>query len=190
MTAPTETGARARARPRFAPPPLVLAGRAPALFAVGRLALPMFVLALAYNLARPGAAPRAGRPRAPRRMLGAGLLATPPFVALGGAWVGVWPLNVMFSLALFAGIAAGLARGGRHAARAGLLFLLGGALVDYFWVGALLGVAAWSYFRRPAWRSLALLGAAFAGLCRVNGNPWALAALPLAALVARSNPAL
>lgn len=169
----------------------VWGGRYPALFAVGRLALPLFVLALAYNLARPGARARGAGVRAVWRMLVSGLAATPFFVALGGPFVGAWPLNVMFLLALVAAATDLLARGGRRArAEAGLLVWFGGALVEYFWVGALLGVAAWCYCRRPSWRSLALSGAAFAGLCWLNGNPWALASLPLAAGVARWNPAL
>ncbi|MBK8168563.1 MAG: conjugal transfer protein TraX [bacterium] len=164
--------------------------RFPALFAAGRLALPLFVLVLAYNLARPGALARGAHGRAAARMAAAGLLATPFFVALGGPFQGAWPLDAMFLLALIAGVTGLLAGGGPRALAAGPLFAAGGALVEYFWVGALLGVAAWSYCGRPSRRALALLGAALAGLCWLNGNPWALAALPLAGLAARFDLAL
>lgn len=164
--------------------------RFPALFAVGRLALPLFVLVLAYNLARPGALARGAGRRAAARMVVAGLLASPFFVALGGPFWGAWPLNAMFLLALIAAVVSLLARGGRRVAAAAALFAVGGASVEYFWVGALLGVAAWLYCDRPSGRALAPLGAALAGLCWLNGNGWALAALPLAGLAARFDLAL
>lgn len=156
----------------------LLARTWPAGFAFGRLALPIFVILLAYNLARPGV--RAARyQRVLIRLLGAGILATPFFVALGGSFVGVWPLNSLFALALLTAVVWGL--GGDRFQQAGALALLlvGGTLVEYFWIGPVLGVAAWRYVRRPRAITAAVGLAALAGLAWLNGNGWAWLALPL-----------
>ena len=54
------------------------------LFDLGRVVMPIFAIVLAYNLARPGAFDRAAYPRVMKRLAIAGVLATPPFIALGG----------------------------------------------------------------------------------------------------------
>ncbi len=40
-------------------------------------------------------------------------------------------------------------------------------------------MALWRYGRRPSWLAAAVALAAGAGLCWINGNLWAFAALPL-----------
>ncbi|MGE4125505.1 MAG: TraX family protein [Pusillimonas sp.] len=70
----------------------------PVLFEAGRVALPLFVFVLAYNLARPGTLERGVYGRAMSRLTVFGALASVPFVALGGLAWGWWPLNVMFTL--------------------------------------------------------------------------------------------
>lgn len=62
----------------------LLAGAEPALFALGRLALPLFGFVLAYNLARPGALARGAYRRLLPRLAAFGALASPSFIALGG----------------------------------------------------------------------------------------------------------
>lgn len=59
-------------------------GTHPAAFAVGRSALPIFALMLAYNLARPITLERGVYQRTASRLLAFGLLATPANVALSG----------------------------------------------------------------------------------------------------------
>ena len=54
------------------------------------------------------------------------------------------------------------------------------ALVEFWWPALALGLAVWLYCRRPSWTAIALAVAAFGGLWYVNGNPWALAAVPIA----------
>lgn len=163
----------------------LLARTWPAGFALGRLALPIFVIVLAYNLARLGAHTPGRYQRVLIRLLVAGVLATPFFVALGGSFVGAWPLNILFSLALLTAVVWGL--GGDQFQQAGALALLlvGSVWVEYFWVGTVLGVAAWSYVRRPSGAAAAVGLAALAGLAWLNGNDWAWMALPLLALATR-----
>ena len=57
-------------------------GTIPALFNAGRVALPLFIFVLAYNLARPGTLERGAYPRTMKRLALFGVLATPAFIAL------------------------------------------------------------------------------------------------------------
>jgi hypothetical protein len=69
--------------------------------------------------------------------------------------------------------------GGWRLALALVLFLVGGALVEFWWPGIALCVAAWSYCRNPRALALGLWIAATASLYLINRNLWALAAFPL-----------
>ena len=60
-----------------------------------------------------------------------------------------------------------------------LAFVLGGALVEFWWFGVLSCLGAWAYCRRPTAGRLALWALALASLWIVNRNFAALAALPL-----------
>jgi hypothetical protein len=73
-------------------------GALPIFFEAGRLALPIFVTVLAYNLARFGTTSNGVYERTMKRLLIAGMVATLPFIALGNLRGGWWPLNVMFTL--------------------------------------------------------------------------------------------
>lgn len=150
------------------------------LFDGGRIAMPLFVFVLAYNLARPGAIILGAYHRTIWRLLVIGCLTTPVFVALGGLVAGWWPLNIMFTLAAIAGMLLLI----EHHTMVGyvcaaVVFLVAGALVEFWWSGLSLGLALWFYCRRPSWRAIAMAAAALAGLWYVNGNPWALAAVPI-----------
>lgn len=68
------------------------------IFNYGRIAMPLFVFVLAYNLARPDTYKHGGHIRTMKRLAIFGLLATPPFIALGGLLAGWWPLNILFAL--------------------------------------------------------------------------------------------
>ena len=76
----------------------LLLDASPTLFNGGRIAMPLFVFVLAYNLARPDAYKRGAHKRTMKRLALFGLLATPPFIALGGLLAGWWPLNILFAL--------------------------------------------------------------------------------------------
>lgn len=141
--------------------------------ATGRVAMPLFALVLAYNLARPGADIRGCL----RRLVLFGLLAWPGYVLVFDTIGGWWPLNILFTFAVGVGVLE-LLRVDRHAL-ALALFLVGGALVEYWWPGVALVVAGVLHFRSSTSTTAILLAASLAGLCLVNGNAWALLAVPV-----------
>lgn len=158
--------------------------RLPMLFEAGRLCMPIFAVLLGCNLARPGAVEGGAAWRTAKRLLIFGALACIPGALLGSAVIGGWwPLNVLFELAVLAGVIH-LAGHGRIALAA-LLFVFGGTLAEFWWPAIALGLAAWGHARRPRWTMLLLGLVACAALALINGNHWALAALPLLALATR-----
>jgi hypothetical protein len=152
----------------------------PELFAAGRLAMPLFGFVLGYNLARPDALADGAFKRTAARLAVFGSIASVPFIALGGLGWGWWPFNVMATL-LIATLCAWLIEVGGWAriALAGVLFILGGAVVEFWWPGLAACLFAWAYCRRPSWGMLVLWIASLAALYIINRNLWALAALPL-----------
>lgn len=156
----------------------------PLLFEAGRLCMPVFAVLLGYNLARPGAVEGGAAWRTAKRLLIFGALACIPCALLGSAMIGGWwPLNVLFELAVLAGVIHLAGRG--RLGLAVLLFVIGGALAEYWWPAIGLGLAAWGHARRPRWSMLLAGLVACAALALINGNHWALAALPLLALATR-----
>ena len=152
----------------------------PELFAAGRLALPLFGFVLGYNLARNTALASGAYWRTTRRLAVFGSIATIPFIALGGLGWGWWPFNIMATL-LVATLCAWLIEvgGASRLAAAVALFIVGGALVEFWWPGLAACLLAWAYCRRPSWLKLALWIGALASLYVINRNLWALVALPL-----------
>jgi TraX protein len=149
-------------------------------FAAGRVCLPLFCFVLAYNLTRTGVLEGGGFTRVMKRTFGVGLLATPVFIALGGLLFYWWPLNIMFTLCVATLMLLFVARGGvGNFALAGLVFLVGGTLVEFWWLALVLCLASWRYCKAPGLLSFALLFAATAALYVINRNGWALAALPI-----------
>jgi hypothetical protein len=155
----------------------------PWMYKAGRLALPLFVFVLAYNLARAPAGDAATALRVLTRLLPFAAVSCLPYWELNFARFGLLPLNVLFTLAAGAAIVALLERPtqGREAA-AVVLFVGAGGVVDFGWTGIALFVACWQCFRNPsvfwAFAAIALLTLLFG----TNGNFWALAALPVIAL--------
>ena len=158
----------------------------PALFYAGRTVLPIFAVVLAYNLARPGTLARGVYPRVMMRLAVAGALATLPFLALGGLGWGWWPLNIMFMLLAATGVMYLVERDTLASRLLAVgLFILGGALVEFWWPALAIAVGAWSYFRGPNWTALLFALAGLVSLYVINKNLWALAALPLLVLASR-----
>lgn len=158
----------------------LLHGALPALFDAGRLALPLFSFVLAYNLARPTSLVNGAYGRVARRLALAGVVASIPFIGLGGLAWEWWPLNILFMLLVSTGVMALLERGGAWRVLAAVvLFVIGGAMVEFWWPAIVMTLAAWRYTRRPSWASLVVWIAATASLYGINRNLWALAALPL-----------
>jgi hypothetical protein len=160
-------------------------GQLPFLFEAGRIAMPLFAIVLGFNLARATVDARV-RVTMMKRLACFGMLAFAPFVALNaraGAVAGHWwPLNILFALLAIVTIVHALqltTAAGNWAA--GAIFVVSGALVEFWWPAVGLGVAAWLYFAGSRWSWMALpLGAlALLGIGAINGNQWAWAALPI-----------
>ncbi|MDP5168595.1 TraX family protein [Pseudomonas syringae] len=150
------------------------------LYDAGRVAMPLFMFVLAYNLARPGAVERGAYRRTMIRLAISGTLATPAFIALGGLVNGWWPLNIMATLLVLTATLRLLEIGtlpGYLAAT--VVFVLGGSTVEFWWPAICLGVAIWSYTKQPSPPALILSLVACAALAFINGNHWALASLPI-----------
>lgn len=159
------------------------------LYNFGRVAMPLFVGTFAYNLARPRSMVRTVCERTVKRLLVAGFVATPAFMALGGLVAGWWPLNMMFTLAAIALLVPLLER--RDAigyAAASTVLLLAGAAVEFCWPALAFGIAVWFYSRQSSWIAAALMILSLLSLWTVNGNLWAFGAVPVFVVVARVNP--
>ena len=156
------------------------------LFDAGRLCLPIFVFVLAYILARPGTFERGAYPRTMKRLALFGAVASVPFIALGGLFAGWWPLNVLFTLLVITATLYLVERGGAgNLIAAGLVLLVGGSSVEYWWPAAILGLAVWSYCKRPTWSAAVIALLALASLWFINRNLWALASVPLLLVASR-----
>lgn len=157
-----------------------------AAFAVGRIAMPLFFVALAYNLSRPGALECGAYPRTMKRLAVFGTCAMPAFAVLGGIDAAIRPLNIMFTLLAMTTIIYMIDRGtpGSITASAGLFFLCGPA-VEYGWPALAFGLATWWYCKKPGIKSLTLAFASLGTLWVINHNLWALMAAPVVLMAAR-----
>jgi hypothetical protein len=154
----------------------LLAESSPALYALGRMVMPLFGFVLMANLTRPGALKSGVHLRVMKRLTLFALLATPAFVHL----VGWWPLNILATLLLATLIVRLLEQDGRAARCAALIvFLVGGALVEFWWPALLCCLGSWAFLRRPDGLRMLWWASANASLAAVNGNFAAMAALPL-----------
>jgi TraX protein len=161
----------------------------PGVFQIGRIVMPMFGFVLAYNLARPGALARGVHGRMLFRLTLAGLAASPMFIILNGMYVTTnawWPLNILFLLLLVVLLTYLIERGGiKSYALAIVLFLAGGALVEYLWMGTLCCLGAWLFCREATPSRLLLWCLGTLSLTAVNGNAWALLAIPIVLIAGR-----
>lgn len=164
----------------------VFADSIPCLFELGRMAMPLFVLVLAYNLARPGTFQAGVHRRMGKRLAVFGALATLPYIAITGVLGGWWPLNMLFTLQLLTLICWLIDHGTPgHSLLAVAAFSLGGSLVEYWWPGLMLGLACWWYCKQASrFRLLLVILATFA-LWPVNHNYWAMAFLPFLLIAPR-----
>jgi hypothetical protein len=150
----------------------------PGVYEAGRVAFPLFGIVLAYNLARVQSRDPTVHARVLTRLLCCGTIASIPFIALGGLGFGWWPLNCMFTLAVAVGIMYVIeSRRPFWKIKVTSVFLLGGALVEFWWPGVALCVGAWLYTKQPTGGALLLWLAGTAGLTLINGNGWACASL-------------
>lgn len=153
-------------------------------FELGRIAMPIFVLVMAYNLARPGAFARGTFQRSAKRLSVFALLSCVPFIPLQGG--SILPLNILFLLLLASLIAMLIEHGGRpQKLLAFTLFLGGGALVEYWWPALALAIVAWRYFKSPSIAKAFGIILLTASLWLINQNFWAMLAIPLLVIAAK-----
>lgn len=152
-------------------------GTLPYLFELGRIAMPIFTIVLALNLAREMERPSDLYKRTMIRLVFFGSIATFPFVSLGGLYSGFWPLNILFTLTAMTATVFFIER--KQHITAFLVFLLTGAVVEFWWPALLLGVSVWAYARYPAWPFATIAALACASLSIVNENLWAMAVFPI-----------
>ena len=165
------------------------AEKLPVIFQCGRIVMPMFGFVLAYNLARPDALARGVHNRMMYRLTLAGLAASPMFIILNGMYVTAnawWPLNILFMLLLVVSLTCLIDRGSAKCyALAVTLFLFGSAFVEYLWMGVLSCLGAWLFCRDASTSRLLLWFLGMLSLTVVNGNAWAVAAIPMVLMAGR-----
>jgi hypothetical protein len=153
------------------------AAKLPLVFEAGRLAMPIFGFVLAYNLARPGALSEGVHVRMMWKLSGFGVVASFPFTIMMGWW---WPLNIMSMLLLVVAVVYLIEAGDKAGvAVAVVLFIIAGAIVEFWWFGVATCLAAWGYCLQPSKLRLALWVLATLSLTVINRNLWALAAFPI-----------
>lgn len=161
----------------------LLQGNEQWMFLVGRQAMPIFTLTLAYNLAQAQALASGVNFRVMKRLLLAGLAASPAYIGLVHPMDGWWPLNVLFSLLAGTAIITLLDSALRgRAVFAVVLFLIAGSCIEAFWSSLILMLACWSYVRTPRLISLTaiLLGLIF--YSNLTDSKWCFASLVLVML--------
>lgn len=148
------------------------------LFNAGRLAMPLFALVIAYNIARPGVVQDGYKIAG--RLAAFGLLASAPYIILGVPYLGFLPLNILFTFSLSVLIIRLFENSTWLSFSAGIiLFLIGGAFVEFWWPALLIVLFAYYYFVSGRIIHLYLLILATASLAIINQNYIALIALPL-----------
>jgi len=153
---------------------------------IGRLAFPLFAFCFGVNLVRviEGPNPDVRVRRMFRRLLFAGIVAQCAYWPLRDYF---WPLNVLWTFALAAGIALLWVRWPqsnlmRLAAFA--LFVVAGIAVEYWWFGLALVFAAMAYASHRTLVSALPFAAGIVALCLLNGSVYAGATLAVIALLA------
>jgi hypothetical protein len=147
----------------------------PAIFNAGRMAMPIFSFVLAYNLARPRVLQTNVFFHVATKLAIYGALASVPFIGLGGLGWGWWPLNIMATLLVAVTVIFLIDRGGSlNFVLSIIVFVAGGALVEFWWPAIAGCVAAWKYCRKPNLLALFVWFIATAALFFVNKNYWAL----------------
>lgn len=143
---------------------------------LGRLAFPIFAVVFGYNLARP----RVDAGNISRRCFLWGVIAS----ALYMPALGMWPLNVLFTLAVAAFVVdvqqnRAYLPIGSEPRRYWPLVAITGCFVDYLWPGVCLVLAARWYFREPGPMPALSIAACLLAISLLMGNTWAFLAVPV-----------
>jgi hypothetical protein len=96
------------------------------------------------------------------------------------------PVRPVFTFLLVVALTYLIDRGGtKRYALAIALFIVGGAVVEYLWMGVLCCLGAWLFCRKASFRRLLLWILGTLSLAVINGNTWALTALPIVLMAGR-----
>lgn len=156
-------------------------------YCFGRLALPLFAFIFAYNLAQPDSLSRGLYSRVLKRLIIFGILAIPGYMAMRHMSF-IFPLNIMFTLSTATACLYLLELGGTtQRIFAIFIFLLGGLLVEYDWVGVIFCIVCWFFCKKISITSFFALIIAYVLLGINNGNNWAILSLPLIFLASKIN---
>ncbi len=148
----------------------------PLLNELGRIAMPLFVFILAFNLARHNSNLDVVK-RVSTRLLIFGSIAFAPKFALGKLIGGWWPLNIMFTLlALIVSISL---IESKYKWAAEFFILLSGFFVEFMWPALLFGLSVYFYYKKPSYLMLCASVLSCLGICLLNSNMWALLVYPL-----------
>ena len=138
----------------------ILNGKYPFLFEAGRVVMPLFAFVLAYNLARTSKNESVYK-RVMQRLLIYGVIATPFFIAIhsvnvmGLSW---YRLNILFTLLVSTICIYCLEKGDSVSFSAFIVvFVLGGAFVEFLHPAILFTVFAWQYCRSGKKQCLLLM---------------------------------
>lgn len=146
-------------------------------FCAARAVMPLFAFVLAYNLLRPGALASGAYQRTMKRLALYGTLASPAYIASGLVQWHWFPLNIMFLLLASVAIAYNLEQGKRGLAL--FLFIIGGAITEFWYFGISVFLASRNYIKQPTETNLFFLTLATGSLYLVNGNFWSLSAIAI-----------
>ncbi|HCU0050470.1 TPA: conjugal transfer protein TraX [Proteus mirabilis] len=152
----------------------------PFLYYAGRVAMPLFVYVMAYNLARPDTFMNGGYSRIFQRLFVFGVIATPAYILLGGILYDWWPLNILFTLLTICLICYLIDKPGRiYKLYSLLVFASFGAVVEFWWPAVAMGVLVWLYYKKEQGVFLFLALLSCAALAVINQNFYALLAVPV-----------
>lgn len=148
-------------------------------FEIGRIAMPIFMFILAYNLAHTH-----GFTKLIKRLFICGIITTPVFIKLGGLYYGYYPLNIMFTL-LVSVIVMYLIDKNIYLAL--LIFAVGGSCVEYWWPAISFSVFIFVYYKYKEKLFFLLAIISLTLLYYINGNFWALVSIPVIAVFSYFN---
>ncbi|MGN7725127.1 TraX family protein [Luteimonas sp. 22616] len=139
---------------------------------VGRVAFPVFAFLIGRHLLSE---------RLLVRLLAVGAVAAVPYM-LALTPGSPLPLNILFSFAFAAGVARLWTDGRRN--YAGVLFVLAVMVCDYTLPGMLLILSCWAWWQERTRATWAMLASSLLMVCLLNGNLFALLAVPMVLLAA------
>ncbi len=147
----------------------------PYLHEAGRLAMPLFGLVLAYNLARPSV-DQLKRNQIIKKLVVFGLVSTPIFIALGNVYF-IWPLNILFTLA---GSTAAIAFMEKKKYFISSLIIISTSITcEFFLPACLLIIFSYYFFKTEKIYWLIFTVISVSSLTFINENFYALMVIPL-----------